>query len=80
MSHFVFSVGAAEAPLHAAVQREGCVKIVSNETGLKKFLLNLFCWKLPRGAHFSPAANVLASACLIQPHTRPPKVRPTDVQ
>ncbi len=44
---FCFSVGNAGTPVHAAVQREGCVKngcvkIASNEIGLKKFLLNLF--------------------------------------
>jgi hypothetical protein len=45
---FCFAFGAAEASMHAAVQRERDVKIVPNETGSKKFLLNLFCLEARR--------------------------------
>jgi hypothetical protein len=46
------------------------VKIASNETRLKKFLLNLYCPNPLSGDRFSPAADVVAFCCLIQLHGR----------
>jgi hypothetical protein len=48
--------------LYAAVQRAAAqIKIISNECGRKKFLLDRFWRELGVRHHFSAAMNVLAS-------------------
>jgi hypothetical protein len=52
---------AAGRVIYAALQREKCkIKIVSNESGVKKFLLNRFCLHRVARRHFSAAMDVLA--------------------
>jgi hypothetical protein len=63
----------ARCACRTATRAPAQIKIVSNESGRKKFLLNRFWRELGARHHFSAAMNVLASRRLTHPTTQTTK-------